>query len=91
MYPSILVGKIYRHPHATAKSFDYLETIFRKMSVKRKPLFIPGNLDDLNKSNAKLTGIINKDISKQFINNRITEEISFIVDVDNNKQTRYHT
>ena len=84
MHPSILVGTIYRHPHATAESFEYLENIFREMSLKRKPLFILGDLnDDLNKTNAKLTGIINRNKLKQLVNKptRITVTTSSILDV----------
>jgi len=84
MYPSFLVGTIYRHPHATTESFDYLENISREMSLKRKPLFILGDLnDDLNKPNAKLHGIINKNKLEQLIKKptRITENTSSILDV----------
>jgi len=84
MFPSFIIGTVYRHPHATTESFDYLEDVFREMSVKRKPFFILGDLnDDLNKPNAKLAGIIRKNKLKQLINKptRITEHTSSVLDV----------
>lgn len=71
MYPSFITSKIYRHPHPTAESFDYIEDIFRKLTTNRKPFFfiILGDLnDDLNESNASLAGIFKKNTLKQFIN-----------------------
>lgn len=38
MYPSFNIGTIYRHLHATAESFDYLEEVLSKISVKRNSI-----------------------------------------------------
>lgn len=66
------------------------------MSLKRKPLFILGDLnDDLNKSNAKLTGILNKNKLKQLVNKptRITVTTSsiLVVIITNSPDIILHT
>lgn len=35
----IITGIIYKYPHSTAESLNYLVNVFREMSMKRKPLF----------------------------------------------------
>ena len=34
--PAIIVGCMYRHPKALAASFEYIENVFRLLSVKKK-------------------------------------------------------
>jgi len=84
MLPSFIIGAVYRHPHATSESFEYIEKVFREMSLKQKPLFILGDLnDDLTKSNAKLAKMIKKNKFEQIIDKptRITENTSSLLDL----------
>jgi len=84
MLPSFIIGTVYRHPHATSESFEYIEKVFREMSLKKKPLFILGDLnDDLTKSNAKLAKVIKKNKLEQIIDKptRITENTSSLLDL----------
>lgn len=84
MLPSFIIGTVYRHPHATSESFEYIEKVFREMSLKKKPLFILGDLnDDLTKSNAKLAKVIKKSKLEQIIDKptRITENTSSLLDL----------
>ncbi len=68
--PAIIIGCIYRHPKAPVATFDYIQEIFRVVSLKNKALFILGDFNDNvlandNKiikiiKNNKLTQIIDK-------------------------------
>ena len=53
--PSIIVGTIYRHPHALSFSFDYISNIIKEVLMKGKPVFLFGDInDDLLKPNPKI-------------------------------------
>ena len=66
--PAFIVGCVYRHPKALAVSFEYIETIFRLLSVKNKSLFILGDFND---------NLLLKDsrLSKLITNNNLTQII----------------
>ena len=44
--PSIILGVIYRHPHALNNSFDYISDILSHMCLSKKPLLVMGDLND---------------------------------------------
>ena len=44
--PAIIIGCIYRHPKAPVATFDYIQEIFRVVSLKNKALFILGDFND---------------------------------------------
>ena len=82
--PSVIIGCIYRHPKATAISFDYLFDIFKVMCMRSKPVFILGDLNDnLLATNNKLSKMIKKLNLSQLIDKptRITRHSSTLLDV----------
>lgn len=54
MYPPFIFGPIDRHPQATRESFDHLDSFIEKCQWQEKNDF------HLNKSNAKVAGVIKK-------------------------------
>ena len=84
MFPSFIVGCIYRHPKALAASFMYLSDVFKTMLLKKKPVFILGDFNDnyLDKSNhiSKICKTLNlwQVIDKP---TRITEHSSTLLDL----------
>lgn len=84
MLPSVVIGCIYRHPKATVRSFEYISEVFKVVCIRKKPVFIVGDLnDDQFNPNNKLTKIIKKLNLKQLINKatRITSLSSTLLDV----------
>ena len=82
--PSIIVGSIYRHPHSSNATFEYLLDSFRAVSLRNKPIFILGDLNDnLLIPNAKLSKIIKSAKLCQLIDRptRITPYSSTLLDV----------
>lgn len=82
--PSIIIGSIYRHPHSSNSTFDYLLDVFRSVCIRNKPIFILGDLnDDLLTPNSKLSKILKTTKLCQLINNptRITPRSSTLLDV----------
>ena len=57
--PAIVIGCMYRHPKASATTFEYIQDVFKLISMKNKTFFI---LDDFNESllvgNSKISKII---------------------------------
>ena len=82
--PSIIVGCIYRHPHALVSSFEYLSDIFKDISLRKKPFFIFGDLNDnMLAPNTKISQIIKNLNLSQMINKptRITATTESLIDV----------
>ena len=82
--PSVIIGSIYRHPHAQAASFDYISDVIKEILLKSKPTFIFGDLnDDLLMPNAKLSHIIRDTKMHQVVDRptRITENSSTLLDI----------
>ena len=82
--PSIIVGAVYRHPHALNDSFDYILDIFRSMCLKNKPVFILGDFnDDLLTGNSKLEKIFKSIKLHQIIDKptRVTSTTASLLDV----------
>lgn len=82
--PSVIVGCIYRHPHALADSFQYISDIFKIMLLKNKPLFILGDLNNnMLNPNAELSRIIKSLKLSQVIDKptRITPVSKSLIDV----------
>lgn len=46
---SFIIGAIYRQPHATSESIDYLEDLFNEMSVKTILGYINDNLNQMQR------------------------------------------
>ena len=44
--PSFIVGCVYRHPKALTPSFDYLRATFKNVSLRKKPVFVLGDLNE---------------------------------------------
>ena len=89
-FPSIIVGAMYRHPHALVSSFDYISDVLQNVSLYDKNIFLLGDLnDDLFKSNNKLNRILKSSSFEQLIVNptRITSNSKTLIDViiTNNK------
>ena len=82
--PSIIIGCMYRHPKALAGTFDYIEDIFRSMSVRGKPVFILGDFNDnLFLKGNKLSKIIKSYKLTQIIDKptRITPASATLLDL----------
>ena len=45
-FPSFIIGCVYRHPHATCDSFNYLSDILRNMCLRNKNLLVLGDFND---------------------------------------------
>ena len=45
-FPSFIIGCVYRHPHATCDSFNYLSDILKNMCLRNKNLLVLGDLND---------------------------------------------
>ena len=41
--PSFIIGRIYRRPHSSNATFDYLLDAFRSVSLRNKPIYILGD------------------------------------------------
>ena len=83
-FPSFIIGCVYRHPHATIDSFDYISDIFRNMCLRNKNLLILGDFnDDYLQTNSKIKKIIQTHHLNQLSNKptRITHTSSTIIDL----------
>lgn len=68
--PSIIIGCLYRHPHAKLQSYDYITDVLNYIRLRNKPFYVFGdfNCNILSKNNkmeqiiknAKLTQLIDK-------------------------------
>lgn len=82
--PSFIVGCVYRHPKALASSFQYLKAVFKELCLRKKPVFILGDVNDnLFESNSKLGKILHQLNLSQTIDKptRITNTSSTLLDV----------
>ena len=82
--PSIIIGCLYRHPHASNNTFDHILESFRAACLKKKAMYIVGDLnDDLMVSTAKINNIVKITKLSQLIGKptRITSTSSTLLDV----------
>ena len=83
-FPSFVIGCVYRHPKALVESFAYLSNVFSNIILRKKPIFIMGDMnDDLFIRGSNLNKLI-KDLNlKQLIDSptRITKNTSTLLDV----------
>lgn len=82
--PFIIVGAVYRHPHALNESFNYLLEMFKSMILRNKAIFILGDInDDLMCAGSKLSKIIKETKFSQMINKptRVTLTTASLLDV----------
>ena len=57
--PSVIIGCMYRHPHASNDTFDHIFECFRAACLKKKAIYVLGDLnDDLMVSSAKISNIV---------------------------------
>ena len=89
--PSIIVGAMYRHPHATSDSFDYIRETLQELVLENKTIFLLGDLNDnILDRQSKLQKIVNILNFSQMIENptRITNTSRTLIDVSitNNKE-----
>ena len=83
-HPSIIVGSLYRHPHALVDSFENISEIFKTIILKNKPIFVLRDFnDDLFHEHSKLNKIIKNVNLHQLLNKptRITPTSSSLLDV----------
>ena len=82
--PSVIVGCIYRHPKASAASFEYIQDTLQSLCLKNKALYILGDFNDnlLVKGN-KMTKLIKKSKLTQLVNQptRVTHTSSTLLDL----------
>ena len=82
--PSIIVGAMYRHPHATSDSFDYIREILQELALENKSIFLLGDINDnILDRQSKLKKIVNVLNFSQMIDNptRITNTSRTLIDV----------
>ena len=82
--PAIIIGCIYRHPKASATTFDYIQDVFRLISMKNKTFLSLGDFNDnLLVSNNKISRIIKNNKLTQIIGKptRITPTSSTLLDL----------
>ena len=82
--PSFIIGCIYRHPHASVDSFNYLSDIFKYMCLQNKPIFILGDFnDDLFSAGNKLDKIFKNLKLRQLIDRptRVTPNSKTLLDL----------
>ena len=82
--PSVIIGAVYRHPHALVSSFDYILDIFKDICSRNRSLVVLGDINDnLLDENAKLHTITKRLGLHSCIKNptRITEVSQSLVDV----------
>ena len=84
MFPSIIIGCIYRHPKAPAESFDYIRNLFRSLCISKKNFFILGDINDnLLAPGNKLKNVIRSHGLTQLIEKptRVTNTSATLLDV----------
>lgn len=84
MLPTIIIGCIYRHPKAPASSFEYLQDVFRQLSVCKKGFYVLGGFnDDLFSVKNKLGVIIRNNKLTQLIDKptRVTSTSATLLDL----------
>ncbi len=81
--PSLIISCIYRHPKTPSPSFDYIDDIPHNMCIRKKPIFILGDLNDELQSNNRLSRILKNNHLSQLINKptRITPTSATLLDV----------
>ncbi len=53
--PAVIIWSLYRHPKASAVSFNYVEDVLRLVSLRKKSFFVFGDFNgDLLVGNNKL-------------------------------------
>ncbi|MEL6988691.1 MAG: hypothetical protein AAGK97_12785, partial [Bacteroidota bacterium] len=84
MLPAIILGAMYRHPHALADSFEYIENSLQRSSLHKKSVFLLEDLNcDLLQPNAKLDKIVCQAKFHQIIEKptRVTSTSRTLIDV----------
>ena len=84
MLPSVIIGCVYRHPKAAVNSFEYISNILKIICMKKKPIFVLGDLNDNQfNPNSKLIKIVKRLNLNQLIKKptRITRTSSTLLDV----------
>ena len=82
--PSVIIGCLYRHPKASAESFNFILDIFKNMLLRNKPIFVLGDFnDDILKAGNKMGKIINNLKLEQMISEptRITQNSASLIDL----------
>lgn len=83
-FPSFIIGTVYRHPHALVNSFEYLSDIFKEILLRKKPVFIIGDInDDLFGINPVFRQVLDTCKLHQLITKptRITPTSSTLIDI----------
>ena len=82
--PSVIVGAMYRHPHALVETFNYISETLQRASLLNKSIFLLGDLnDDLLQPQTKLSKILQETKFDQLIDRptRITQTSKTLLDV----------
>jgi len=82
--PSIIIGTVYRHPKALVASYDYISDIFKAISLRNKPVFIFGDMnDDMLIPNSRLDQVIRNLKLSQIVNKptRISNNTATLLDL----------
>ncbi len=91
--PAIIIGCMYRHPKASATAFEYIQEVFRLISMKNKTFFILGDFSDNLLGDSKISKIIKSNKLTQIIDKptRVTPTSSTLLDpvITNKPDTIY--
>lgn len=82
--PTIIIGCVYRHPHANSLTYDYILDIFNCMHLRNKSFYVLGdfNCNFLSKNN-KMEQVINNTKLNQLVSKptRNTSQSSTLLDL----------
>ncbi len=84
MYPAVIIGCVYRHPKASADSFEYLQDVFRQLCVSKENFYILGDFNnDLLLNISNLNGILKYNRLIQLIDvpTRVTATSATLLDL----------
>ena len=89
-FPSLIIGCFYRHPKATADSFNFISECIKSVLLRNKSFFICGDFnDDLFQTNNKMSKLISNLKLYQLVDKptRVTANTATLLDllITNNK------
>ncbi len=82
--PSLIIGCMYRHPHANSFTFDYILDVFNYIHLRNKPFYVLGDFNcNFLSQNNKMKQVINNTKLKQLVHNptRATSQSATLLDL----------
>ena len=82
--PSIIIGCLYRHPHSSLHTYNYITEVFNFISLRNKAFYVFGDFNcNILSSNNKMKQIINNNKLTQLIDKptRTTSDSATLIDI----------